>query len=659
LTMLLTVSMFSSVVANASTEIVVDSITKINADGEVINYDDTYSRDITINYTFTTATRYVIRVYTKDGGAYQYIRATTNQNVIEGKGKNTVIDEGELRIDCVAKDSTSAEIATISTFVKSDVTAPTKPTIDPDGVLEQIHSEPFSVAYIVGYDNLSGVDFTRSTYRFESLDGEVIISDTKVNAGYDKALIGGINQNGKIIFTIYDNAGNFIIAEESYTLYYFVDSTAPTITVTPDDEYSRNVMVSISWPIGVNYCAYRLVVNTSELAKKTYTAPFSIEEEGSVEVRAYYFSDGVETYVSKVINNIDRTPPVASTMEESVRTKVDLMSNTPVTLSLRAKDAESGIKRVDLKSYGYEFSLTDINIYSIDVTPWLGTNIILVAEDVAGNKTEFSYPLTGFDKNKIQQYSEAFLSLDQSTYDSYGWQEVINAYNRLSNLMGSQDSSSGTIAQYSKELDDAIAGNHQVKVTVSEMIDGLLNDFKAEIEVGATSVKRGGKLNLNVKKIDVSEAEFNEKMTIAATIAKFPAYNGYGFNLSLTGADGSAVTVLNRYTVSLTIPDSTKLAKVYYENNGILTQLSSTINNGVITFSVEGDGNFYFIVEKEPVVEQGKGLMIGDKFYSLELLLITGGIILGAIILVGVLTPLIYKIVKDKKLGRKKFNYLK
>ena len=51
--------------------------------------------------------------------------------------------------------------------------------------------------------------------------------------------------------------------------------------------------------------------------------------------------------------------------------------------------------------------------------------------------------------------------------------------------------------------------------------------------------------------------------------------------------------------------------------------------------------------------------MIGDKFYSLELLLITGGIILGAIILVGVLTPLIYKIVKDKKLGRKKFNYLK
>ncbi|MBQ8178597.1 MAG: hypothetical protein IJ033_05315 [Clostridia bacterium] len=657
---MLLASLFAgSIIAYAEDEITVEFITKVNSDGNIVSYDDTYSRDVTVTYNFSSASHYVIRVYAKEGATYQLVRATENQKIVDGNGSYTVIDDGDIRLDCVAKDSASKELAIISTYVKSDVSAPTRPTIDPDGVLDAGHSVPFSVGYVVGYDNLSGVDFERSTYRFEDSDGAIVIPETTIHNGYDKALIAGINQNGTIVLTIYDKAGNFVVERKDYTLHYYVNSSAPTITITPENGYSQNVMVSIVWPIGVSYYSYRLVVNGTELPRKTYTVPFSIDDEGTVAVQAYYYADGVETYVTKSVTNVDKTAPSETSIAESIRAKVDLTSTAPVVLSLRVLDAKSGIKKVYLKNFGSEFTLSDINTYSMDVTPRLGTNITVVAEDNAGNKVEYSYPLNGFDRNKIEYYSETFQTLNSNTYDSYGWSEVLNAYNRLSNLMGSQDTTSGKIAEYAQAVDDAISGNHNVKVTLSEIIDGLSNDFKAEVGIGATSVKKGGKLNLTVKKINYSEAELNEKMTIAATIAKFPAYSGYGFNLKLSAADGSDVTIYNRYNVSLTIPDSNKLAKVYYESDGILTQLSATIDNGVITFSAEGDGNFYLIVEKTKVEEQGKGLMIGEKFYSMELLLIAGGIILGAIILVGVLTPLIYKLVKDKKLRGKKFNYLK
>ena len=157
----------------------------------------------------------------------------------------------------------------------------------------------------------------------------------------------------------------------------------------------------------------------------------------------------------------------------------------------------------------------------------------------------------------------------------------------------------------------------------------------------------------------MSEAEFNEKISVGATIAKFPAYQGYGFNLSLTDREGSAVTLHNQMSVSLTIPGANKLAKVYYEKDGVLIQLSSIIENNVLTFQTESYGNFYLIVETDMPKELGKGLTIGGKFYPMNLLLITGGIMLGAMVLVGVLTPIIYKVAKNKKNSRKKFDYLR
>ena len=374
---------------------------------------------------------------------------------------------------------------------------------------------------------------------------------------------------------------------------------------------------------------------------------------------AYYYEEGEQTFVSKTITNVDKTPPTSSSIAETIRVKVDLTSSSPIVLSLTPNDAKSGVKRVYLKNFGTEFTKNDVTSFSLDVTARLGTNVVIVAEDNAGNVTEYNYPLNGYDKEKINYYNSAFNNLNEDAYDTVAWSELLNAYSRLSNLLSHPDSSSGDISSYSKAVDRAIEGKHEVKVTVVESIDGLINDFSAEVASGATDVKKGGKLNLAVNKIATNEGELNEKISVGGTIAKFPSYEGYGFNLALTDRENKAVTIYNQMSVSLTIPGVNKLAKVYYEKDGVLVQLSSSISNNVLTFQTENYGNFYLIVETDIPVDPGKGLMIGDKFYPLNLLLITGGIILGAMLLVGILTPVIYKLIKNKKTAGKKFNYLK
>ena len=649
----------TSIVALAENEVSIISITKITADGEVVEYDSNYSRDVTINYEFASATHFYVVVYEKINTEFLHVRTTESILISNKTGSYVVVDNGDLRIDCIAINSNGEQLGSISVMVKSDMSAPNLPTIDPDGAMDVVHSDSFNVGYIINYDELSGVDFTRSNYCFKDVDGNIVIENTPVTNGYDKALVSGINQNGTIIFTIYDKAGNFIVSEKKYVLHHYVNSIAPSITVTPSAGYSQKVMVSIVWPMGVTYKAYKLIVNGNEQVRNVYTAPIEISQEGNVEIRAFYFEGGEQTYVSKTINNVDKTPPTASSIQESIRVKVNLISSAPIVLSLSPNDARSGVKRVYLKNFGTEFVKTDINTYSLDVTARLGTIVIVVVEDNAGNITEYNYPLNGYDKEKITYYANVFNNLNEDDYDSAAWGNLINNYSRLSHLLSSTDSASGDITAYSNEVDRSIEGKHEVKVTLTDIIDGLNNDFSASVPVDATSVKKGGKLNLEVKKLDISEGEYNEKISVGSAIAKFPAYSSFGFNLALTDKEGQEVMIYNQMSVSLTIPGNNKLAKVYYDDDGVLVQLSSNIDNNVLTFQTEGDGNFYLIVETDMPKDPGKGLTIGGKFYPLNLLLITGGIMLGAMLLVGVLTPIIYKVIKNKKASGKKFNYLR
>lgn len=645
--------------SSAENEITISDITKLDLSGERVPYDNTYSRDIKLEYAFKTATKYVVNVYENVGGVFTLVESGIEKSVENGKGYYEVGLNGELRIECIALNQLGTSIGEISAVVKSDVTPPTAPVIDSDGVMDTAHSAPFSVGYIVNGDNLSGIDYSRSCYSYRDEEGLIVIPETPIAEVYSKAMVNGIDRNGTLTFIIYDKAGNFISSSKEYNLHHYVESTPPTITVTPQTGYSQNVMVTLSWPQGVSNRYYKLIVNGNEHPRTIYDAPISIVDEGKVEIRAYYYKDGIETYVSKNITNVDNTPPVENSILETIRFKVDLTSDTPALLSVKPHDGKSGIKRVYLKGFGTNFHTGNngVGVYSLDVTERIGMNVGIVVEDNAGNTTDYNYPLNGYDKEKIVYYSNEYKKLNSSDFESVAWSELLNSFSRLSNVLSSPTSTGGDISTYAKEVDGVLSGKNEVKVTLIDIIDGLSNDFTASVPVLGTSVKKGGKINLSVNKIGVSEDEFNEKISVGAAIAKFPSYKGYGFNLNLTDRDGQEVTIYNQMSVSLTIPGTNKLANVYQEKDGVLVQLSSSIENNVLTFQLESDGNFYLIVETDPPKEQGAGLTIGGKFYSLNLLLITGGIILGAMVLAGIITPLIYKLVKNKKSSRNKFDY--
>lgn len=658
-------------IAHAEDEISLDNMTAVNYKGETIAYNgSSYARDITLNYSFQSAHYYLINVYVKEGASYNLYLTTFKETVVDGKGSYLVNVDGDLMIECVAKNYSEFTIATLSTFILSDVTAPTAPALDADGVMDVAHSAPFSVSYSIAYDNLSGVDFARSFYRYENEEGEAVINNTYLNEsiGYNQSSISDIACNGTLTLTVFDKAGNFVVVNKSYNKHLNVDSSAPRITLSPESGYSQNVMVTITWPEGVSNRYYRLITPQAVGNKRTYTAPFGVTTEdwegglvaeGEVIVRAYYYKDGKETYVDKEITNVDTTPPPVSTVKESIRLTVDLTSDTPAVLSLRAVDAKSGIKKVYLKHFGTEFTLKDRNTYYLDVTNRLGSTVYVVLEDYASNRSEYTYTLTGFDKDRINFYSQKFKSIDPAEYDQFGYNELLIQYERLSNLLSSSSSLSSDILSYSQALDDAILGKYNVSFKLLSTIGGFAADFKFDVPVGATSILKGGRLYFEGSKIDLPQNKLDENVSVVGTISKYRNYDAYPFTLQVKDVNGTILNLQREIKVTLTLPGRDRIAKVYYEENGVITQLSSEINNGQITFITKGTGNFYLIVDKKVEEDKGPGLIIGGLFFPQNVLLIAGGIILGSLILVGVITPIIVKLIKNKKSGKNAFRYFR
>ncbi len=649
-----------SACALAEEEITVINISKEDAYGNVLPYiiaEAKYSRDVVINYSFQTASHFYVKVYEKVDGQFNYIRTSQTFDVVNGKGSYAIIDSGYLRVECIAKSS-STDIASIDTYILSDLISPNAPSIDVDGTMNVVHADPFNVAYVINEDALSGVDYEKSYYKYIGTGGETLIAESRVAESPNKTMINGISANGTLVFRIYDKAGNFNECEKTYSLYNQTANLKPQITVSPSvEEYQKSFYVTIAWPQGTSNKLYRLQINGKEQGKKTYTTPIEITEEGEVKIMAYYLVGGVEHYEEKMITTVDNTPPTSSSIHESISTKIDLTSSSVLTLSVKPFDARSGIKRVYLKHFGTEFSLTDVRTYSLDATDRIGTSVTVVAEDYAGNTVEYAYSLTGFDREKINYYRNTYFSLNKASYDDVAWLELEEAFSRLSHLMSSQDSLSSDILVYSQTVDNKIKGNHTVKVTVEELIDGLTNDFKGTVNIDSTSVKKGGTLNLFVKKSNLESTVLEEKIRDAKSISGIRNATCYAFNLTLKDVNLNDVQVYDYYKFSFSIP-SGNIAKVYLEQNGVLTGVSVEIKNDTLTMRTKNQGNFFLVIDKE-VVEERKGLTIGDKFFPLDVLLTGGGIVLGVIVFVAILTPIIVYFIKKNKRSGNKFNYFK
>ena len=166
----------------------------------------------------------------------------------------------------------------------------------------------------------------------------------------------------------------FAGADAAYAKSYSHDANPPAITLSPSGEggFVSSVTVSITWSGENSYKFYSVKSRTGiESGETAYGAPFNITAEGNNEIRAYYYdAEGVKRYVTATVDYVDSTPPPDSAIKESIRCEIDLTSQTPMLLVLRATDALSGIKRIYIKDLGREFYLKDgaDSLYAVDCT---------------------------------------------------------------------------------------------------------------------------------------------------------------------------------------------------------------------------------------------------------------------------------------------------
>ena len=448
----------------------------------------------------------------------------------------------------------------------------------------------------------------------------------------------------------------FAGVDAAYAKSYSHDANPPAITLSPSGEggFVSSVTVSITWSGENSYKFYSVKSRTGiESGETAYGAPFNITAEGNNEIRAYYYdAEGVKRYVTATVDYVDSTPPPDSAIKESIRCEIDLTSQTPMLLVLRATDALSGIKRIYIKDLGREFYLKDgaDSLYAVDCTG-LADYVYVVAEDYAGNTCSYGYQLGGYDRTAIRQYSEKFASLSEDSYAGDAWSGILKAYAELSDVLEDPSVSTSVVSAYKRAADDA--ANTDCKVTAVYTSGGteIPTGINASVPYGYTNLPAGAAITLTVGEC-VSPAASETKNTAAAA-SGYLSPVVYGFSLSLT-FNGADVAAYRAVEIGADMPSGADVAKVYYRNSdGVLELLQSEIRDGRLYFYTADFGDFYLVADLEYASgdESGKGLTIGGKFYPADTLWTVGGIIAGAAVLGGVVTVAALLII-NKKRGR-------
>ncbi len=437
--------------------------------------------------------------------------------------------------------------------------------------------------------------------------------------------------------------------------------SAPQIIVDESDAWRSSVRVEIVWdesqPESERY--YAVGVESKDAftgIQKKYTMPFDVTDE-DVCVRAYYKdADGRSTYVRKEIKNVDKMPPNAATMEESALLTVDLRSESPFFLKIVLRDDRSGIARGYLEEYGDELTKqTDggANMYGVDVTPYLGMKVTVVAVDNAGNRSTYGVSLGGFEEDIIRRYSQKYASLDLDEYSDDGRAAIDEAFDRLSRELTARSTDNSTALALAREVDNAIVGKITVTKVVTEKPDNdMILDFGVNADITSVDVKKGENLTLSVGKSTIAGSDAVKNALVNAS--GYKSNKVYAFALSLKNGSED-VALKSKIPVTVSIPSAVFPVQVYAVTaDGAINQLSCTIDEsaGTVTFYVDSFGDFAMIGITPYVAERGKGIEIDGKFYSLKLILTAVGIVVGVSVGGGVITFIVLNIVKKKKQRR-------
>jgi hypothetical protein len=507
--------------------------------------------------------------------------------------------------------------SSITSVVYMDNTAPLEPDLD-RVALDTYHISEFPLRYRFYTDNFSGLNYDISKLAFDAEEEANSIPLAPLSSfilppqrGLDNYLI--IRGKGTLYFYLEDNAGN--ISEFTYDYYkYGVPETGvPTISLSTVD-FAKSVTVTVNWGTGYDdnpYAEKKYAIETPGGAiPYNYTGPIVIDTEGTVVLRIYYYEDGERRYVTRVINNVDRTPPSLLLMQDSAKIECNVMAEDPVIFYIKAYDALSGINRVYFKTGG-NLAKEQSGYYSAPILDMYSFTV--VAEDYAGNKTEYTYHNNYFDYNTVKAAHAAFLSAVREEYTPAGWAAIEDACDALSSRLLDDMASSSDIAALKRDVDAAVAGTITIVNRISAVPSGLDEGAAYTLDPAATDALKG-----EIITIKLDKASSDSLAKTAAARSGYKKKKVYPFSITLSG-ESTPVHLTGSMAFNMSLPAGAINAKIYVVKDGDLQEITASVTDGRIYAATSTLGDMYLVAEQEKSV----GLDIFGKTYSWTTLGIT------------------------------------
>ena len=560
------------------------------------------------------------------------------------EGKVGVTLEGLRHPDALA-------VATERITVWQDTVLPPVPYFDSD-TFYATHDQPFLLRYRLFADEMSGIDFAESGYRYEDFKGNTVIPYTPFAADYLEHGIT-IDRNGRLTFTVYDKAGNVGEISVDCTGFDYQVAEVPVITVDPTDGYAQEIRVAMTWGERYDqyeggYRYYAVVTESGVLQKLPYKGPVTIDIEGRVEVYAYYKkADGSEASVSTVIENrIDKTPPLTTPTTESLEIAIDLTAANPLTFSIVAEDRVSGIATVE-KGDGTPLLFDSGRYYGVLDGGDDLREVVLILTDVAGNRTRIALTdFAGIPYATIEKYAGIYRGLTEADYTAAAWTELNKQFRTLSYYLLNPNPSSSEINQMGLAIEEAVRGETVVTNRIETYPEGLSGDFTFDAASDAFGVRKGDKVTLTVNAGSGSAADLTAWKEQGIRQSGFQTARGFVFRIDAKGTEGAA-SLVRTITVGVGLPEGSVRGRVYaVSDDGTLTELNTYLQKGRLYFVTDTTGNFVYVVDDAGTGKVEGGFMIGGRYYNNVAVGVTAAVIV--VVCVGVFFG-VYFLLKKRK----------
>ena len=628
-----------------------DSLTLIEAkcldfEGNEIDYDINnlvYGRRIVLTYNIFSP-KYSIEVF-KNGTT---VAQTVVFEATDATGSYEIVENGELTIRCYAVDGNGMRINHLDIQVKSDNLAPKEAIVSR---MEEWKRYENGFLFKVQSDEDEG------NAGIEKIDIDIVFENNETEHRSISSSIANdafmIYRKCNISISVYDKVGNVRVEQYLYDKFDSTPPSDPSFTFIPNVEvgentngYAKEYTVRINYGedfgsgIKENSMKYNLNGQLYD-----YEGGLILNEQKNYSISAYYQDNAgnISNIISAKIKNIDRIMPKV----EDVRLIINLVQETPYTLTLVCKDAESGIKGIEVQGMDIDFQKSLYNVYIGNFENLDKAGLNITVSDNVGNFQTTNISTYHFGnvylQETVEEYHNKFLNLDSSQYSQDAWDKIVSKYMDYNILLMADDSVEADFINITKEIDEAIIGEIEYKYTIKSVPEGINGQISYSIiESDINNLKKGDELSMTLEEIEGGTLEIQEKKNQAKALGDYDPAIVRLFKLSFSHNDEEITYDLTQgATINMSVPIGYEERYFNIINLDTNEKVKIDVMNNKITFIVHKKGNFALIIEgEENTTLEIQGINIFGKMINWWSF---GGVVVGSLALAITLIIIISK----------------